>query len=87
MAKTEKYWKEPDSAQPLLDEIMDLTENGVIDPELGYALNVAVNHQIQLDYDALAEAYRGSPKKVQRLMKRAGVILTFTEDQVKAVKQ
>ena len=87
MARTNKYWREPDSAQPLLDEIMDLTENGVIDPELGYALNVAVNHQIQLDYDALAEAYRRSPKKGQRLMKRAGVILTFTEDQVRAVKQ
>lgn len=80
------YHREPESTPDLLERIQKAEDNGSITTALASALYVAVYHQCQIDYDAMADIYAAEGDEIKQLLVDSGVVIELTEEQTRAVK-
>lgn len=70
-----KFYKDWDGAASAIGKMEQLVQEGEISKDLEDALVIALDHRVQLNYDALAEAYDKASPEVQDLMEEIGVII------------
>lgn len=81
------YFRQPESAESLTERINNLFADSVISEDLAIALDIAVAHSSQLDYDGLQEEYNETDSEdLRQLMVDLGVIIVLTEEQTRSVK-